>query len=119
MPSPEQKKSFRNILERWAEGDLHVKVEKGESPLEAWERAKGLFDHILHHHSGQNILLCSHGRQLRVIFANLLGVGMDNMEQYFLRNTALSIIQIAENHRGALEVFNDISHLTASGVKTI
>ncbi|MCB0835929.1 MAG: histidine phosphatase family protein [Bacteroidetes bacterium] len=119
LPTPEQRASFREILESWKAGDLHRKVEAGESPIEAWKRAEDFFEEIISKHIGKKVLICSHGRQLRVIFANLLGVGMNNMEQYSHHNTALSIIKIRPNNTGALEVFNNTTHLKDSGLNSI
>ncbi|MDX2246592.1 MAG: histidine phosphatase family protein [Bacteroidia bacterium] len=110
-PSPEQNRSFRQILQKWAEGDFAERVPEGESPIEAWDRAVPLFDLLREEYMGKTLLLCSHGRQLRVILSNLLGEGMIHMEKYNHHNTALSIVKIEKSGKAELTLLNDITHL--------
>lgn len=110
-PTVEQNRSFRQILHKWAEGDFSEKAEGGESPIEAWSRAKPLFDMLRRDKVEQTILLCSHGRQLRVILSNLLGEGMRHMEKYNHHNTALSIVELDETGTANLVLLNDTTHL--------
>lgn len=113
-PSPEQNRNFRAILTKWAEGDFSEKVPQGESPVDAWERSKPFFDRLLNDYMGEQILLCSHGRQLRVILSNLLHADMRQMEQFSHHNTALSILKILPDGEAQLQLLNDTTHLEAS-----
>ncbi|MEZ4774426.1 MAG: histidine phosphatase family protein [Bacteroidia bacterium] len=113
-PSVEQNRDFRQILHKWAEGDFTQRAAGGESPLEAWDRAFPLFDMLRQQYMDQTLLLCSHGRQLRVILSNLLGEGMQHMEKYNHHNTALSIVEINEAGKANLIRLNDTTHLENS-----
>ncbi|WNJ18641.1 histidine phosphatase family protein [Pontibacter sp. G13] len=111
VPTPEQRKEFLGILSKWSEGQLDLRVPEGESPIEAWDRAKSFFEEIAEKHAGQRILVCSHGRQLRVILSSLLGTEMREMERYKHDNTALSIVKFGGDGPATLELLNDTSHL--------
>ena len=112
VPTPEQKHDFKQMLVHWKEGNLQAKVEGGESPIEAWERSREFFATLPQKHgAGQQILICSHGRQLRVILSNLLGESMTQMEKYNQHNTGLSIVEMAADGSGELKLLNDVRHL--------
>ena len=99
------------MLERWQMGEFYAKVPEGESPLDAWDRAEAFFQELPEKHPNQRILLCTHGRQLRVILSNLLGVGMQHMESYKHGNTGLSILHFNGSDTAELELLNDAKHL--------
>ncbi len=110
-PTPPQREAFQQMLLRWQQGHLHESVEAGESPIEAWNRAEAFFTHLLSLRPVGKYLLCSHGRQLRVILSNLLGVGMTEMERYRHQNTGLTIVQLSAIGQGHLLKLNDRAHL--------
>ncbi|MEO0473543.1 MAG: histidine phosphatase family protein [Bacteroidota bacterium] len=111
-PTKDQHDGFLQMIEQWKAGQLDAKVEAGESPNEAWARARDFFANLhVHHAPGAKILLCSHGRQLRVLLSNLMGIGMQNMEPYSHKNTGLSIVNLSPEGKGELISFNDTSHL--------
>ncbi len=111
VPSREAASSFRQTLANWQAGKLHDKVEEGESPIEAWERAGPFFSKLRKKHKNQQLLLCSHGRQIRVILSQLLGHGLHKMELFPSENTALNLIYLYSNGRSFAERLNDTSHL--------
>ena len=111
QPSPEQREDFLHTVRQWHEGHLEAKVEGGESPLEAWQRAAGFFDRIRRDYQGQTLLMCSHGRQLRVILSQLVDADLQKMENYSHQNTALSLIKLPPDGPAELIVTNDLSHL--------
>ena len=110
-PDVEQRHEFRDMLRRWSVGELDVRVQGGESPLEAWARAQPLFEDLLAQPGDQTLLLCSHGRQLRVILSNLLGEDMRQMERFQHHNTALTIVRLSAIGAGELLLLNSTAHL--------
>lgn len=110
-PNGEAKAQFQYILRRWKEGYLDEKVEGGESPLEGWARAQPFFANLAQKHPGETLLLCSHGRQLRIILSELLGKGLQNMHLFEHHNTALNIVRLRPNGVAIAEKLNDTSHL--------
>lgn len=110
-PSASQRAEFHDTLRIWAEGNLHAKVSEGESPIEAWNRAEGFFTQLRKDYMNHNLLLCSHGRQLRVIMSNLIDGDMTQMEKYSHHNTGLSIVKIDREGKAHAELVNDTKHL--------
>ncbi len=110
-PSASQRAEFHDTLRIWAGGDLHAKVLEGESPIEAWNRAEGFFSQLRKDYLNHNLLLCSHGRQLRVILSNLIDGDMTQMEKYSHHNTGLSIVKIDRDGKAHAEMVNDTKHL--------
>lgn len=110
-PSPEQREDFLHTARRWGEGDLHAKVENGESPIEAWDRSKDFFQEIRQKYPSHTLLMCSHGRQLRVILSQLIDQDLSKMENYSHQNTSLAIVELPVEGPGVLKLHNDLSHL--------
>ncbi|MEL6674507.1 MAG: histidine phosphatase family protein [Bacteroidota bacterium] len=111
IPTPSQIEAFRGILESWAQNQLEVTVEGGENPLQAWDRSRPFFERALEEHKHEQILVCSHGRQIRVMLSQLTGVGLHNMEQYTHKNTGMSILEMEQIGAGQLLQLNDVRHL--------
>ncbi|MEM9984648.1 MAG: histidine phosphatase family protein [Bacteroidota bacterium] len=111
QPSPEQREDFLHTVRRWHEGDLSAKVKGGESPLEAWSRAVTFFEKIRREHLNQTLLMCSHGRQLRVILSMLIDEDLTKMEKYGHKNTALTVVELPPEGPANLHQLNDLSHL--------
>lgn len=110
-PSKEAISAFRQIIENWKNGNLDEKIEEGESPNEGWARAEPFFEMLRTKHYGQKILICSHGRQMRIMLSMVLGYGLIHMEHFSSHNTALSLLHLYENGRAFAEKINDTSHL--------
>lgn len=113
VATPEMKAEFHQMLRQWQQGELHAKVPTGESPIEALDRALPFLQHLKESYMGQQLLLCSHGRQLRVILSHLLDGDLSQMEQYQHRNTGLTILRIAPDGSIHLDLLNDGQHLNS------
>lgn len=109
-PTSSQRAEFEAMLKKWTAGDLSLSVPEGESPLVAWDRASDFFEKIKQEGSGR-FLFCSHGRQLRIILANLLGEHMSSMEKYKHSNTGISILHLEKDKNASLQLLNNVDHL--------
>lgn len=110
-PDIEQRHEFREMLLRWRAGEDDTRIEGGESPRDAWARAKPLFESLLATPDDRTLLICSHGRQMRVIISNLIGEDMRYMERFKHHNTALSIVRLQAIGQGETLTLNSIAHL--------
>lgn len=112
--NPEVRDEFIRITSAWNRGELEVKIEGGESPLEGWERVRAGLDQLEQRFpKGGNILLCAHGRINRILLAGFTGYGLQNMDFFPHHNTGLNLIRINRKGRPYLEKLNDLSHLTS------
>jgi phosphoserine phosphatase len=110
--SPEMDKLFHETTGAWKAGNIHHKIEGGESPAEVWERCnRAINDLETKFAKGGDVLICTHGRTLRIILTMLMGYGLVEMERFSHQNTALNILlRVSEGHY-VVEQLNDLSHL--------
>jgi broad specificity phosphatase PhoE len=103
---------FQVILAAWRGGDLNARVPEGESPLQAWARAElGIARVIRETPPDGRVLICAHGRIMRVVLAQLLGYGLHRMDLFPHHNTALNLLSHNAHGRFRMLKLNDIAHL--------
>lgn len=107
----ETKRWFREITAAWEKGELEVGIPNGETPISAWKRCEPFFQYLFETHKEGNILICTHGRTLRIILSQLLGDGMENMHIYHHDNTGVNVLLVNQNGQIEVEVLNDLGHL--------
>jgi len=113
QPTPEVKEYFRTSIQRWQEGDLSYKIPGGQSPDEVWEAAKPFFEALPRQHpAGSRLMICTHGRTMRILIANLLGYGAHRMEMFHHRNTTVNVLRMNIHGRCFAERLDDLSHLS-------
>lgn len=82
---------FESMQAEWARGDFGKRIEGGESILDVQERGLRALDHILDRHSGETVVVVTHGRFLRVLLATLLGeYGLERMNEIHHANTCVN-----------------------------
>ncbi len=93
-------KEYAELISTWLSGDLDNKFENGESPNEMSERLINGFDQILKEdHS--TVLLCIHGRALRILLSKIVDGDLTKMDKYIHSNTGVYII---EYNKGKFEI---------------
>ena len=102
--------SYNYLLNQWGNGFLNEKPEKGESPFEVAARQQEALHHIYQQSKEQKVLICMHGRALRLILCQLLGVPMSQMDTFKHSNTSLYVIQMTDQGNKLL-VKNSLEHL--------
>lgn len=113
-PTDDVKETFRHTIAQWQEGNETYAIEGGESPAEVWARARPFFDELPQRFPDESrILVCTHGRTMRILLANLLGYGAHRMDEFLHTNTSLNILKRYESGRYFAEVLNDQRHLAA------
>jgi len=118
-PTTEQREHFFQTIGKWKEGNVHATVEGAETPVEAWARAENFFQHLPKTHPTGTLLLCSHGRQLRIILSQFLDYGFERMEEFPHKNTSLTHIRIHPDQRKELIFQDKYSHLPETPLKSI
>lgn len=106
----EQKKHFMGLLKEWAKGNTHIKMPSGESPEEVANRQRPIINKWMN--SGENkILVCMHGRAIRILLCTLLGIPLNEMDQFRHTNTGLYKVVKQVHQPGELVIMNSILHL--------
>ncbi|WP_205503304.1 histidine phosphatase family protein [Rufibacter psychrotolerans] len=109
--TPEEDAYYYDMLRRWQEGETDVPIEGGESPQDVANRQKPVIDLILSRPEEKTILVCMHGRAMRVLLAQLLHYPLHQMDRFEHQNLCLYLL----HYTGSMfwvERFADVSHLT-------
>jgi len=108
--TPENKSAFLKIIRDWVGGKLDSSFEGGESPNQVKERQEKAMETIMSHPDEKTVLICMHGRAMRLLLCWLTGKPLTEMETFPHQNLVLykltydgADFQIAE--------FNNAQHL--------
>jgi len=108
-PTPEDRRTFYQITQAWKKGNHDLKIKGGESPLEVQQRMKPAIEELIEE-SGNNILLVSHGRAMRILLCTMLRLDLSQMDDFPHTNT--SVYQLEWTKKGfELKVRNNTDHL--------
>src|SRR5690606_11711360 len=80
---------FADLTERWRMGELDRSVEGGETPNQLVTRQREALAHILSRRDEKTILICMHGRAMRVFLCLLIDRDIASMDDFPHMNTAL------------------------------
>lgn len=106
----ELKRGFYEITNKWANGDYQARMEGGESPIEVASRQSEAMEYILSKPEEKHVLICSHGRAMRLLLCAIAGVEFCEMDTFPHHNLSLYIINY-ENGSFSIDLFNNIDHL--------
>jgi broad specificity phosphatase PhoE len=101
---------FRDLLERWTAGDDHAKLQGGESPQEVSLRLQEAVDVIVSHEEEKLVLVCMHGRAMRLLLCMLSGKPFAEMADFPHQNTTLYRVSLSDG-RFTITDFNNTDHL--------
>jgi probable phosphoglycerate mutase len=104
--------AFRTLVEQWTSGDYDAKVPGGESPAEVSVRLKEAIDIVTSHTDEQTVLICMHGRALRLLLCILTNRPLSDMVDFPHQNTTLYRLSY-ENNAFTILDFNNTDHLKA------
>ena len=110
--SAESRKNIIDLTGKWAMGQLDEKSPEGENPLEVQTRQKEAINHIMSQTDEKTILICMHGRALRVLLAWLTEKGLTEMETFPHQNLSLYKL-LYVNGTFTIDLFNYTQHLQA------
>jgi len=111
--TPGFKALYKKLLDDWRNGLLDEKVEGGESPLEVSARQKQFIEYLLSKPE-KKILICMHGRAMRMFLALLLNEDLRMMDNYPHHNLTLYKL-IFDGHCFTTTLFNNMDHLYVEG----
>lgn len=108
-PDHAARQAFYEMLKNWKAGHLEECVEGGESPLEVQARARRAW-HQIRRTTAERVLVCVHGRLLRILMCTITGVPLTEMDEFSHQNTCLYLL---ERKAGKLRLTRegDVSHL--------
>lgn len=108
--SESMRKAFRQMMHYWLSGELHQKFDRGESPLEVKERQLTVLEKLIEKNSDHNILICMHGRAMRLFLCLLTDLPLTEMDKFPHLNTCLYKVEY-NGKEFRIADFNDTDHL--------
>ncbi|HEY2583664.1 MAG TPA: histidine phosphatase family protein [Mucilaginibacter sp.] len=112
-PSPENKAAFMQIMRNWLDGKLDEKFEGGESPNEVKARQQEALKVIMSHPEEKTVLICMHGRALRLLLCQLTNKPLTEMDTFPHQNLVLYKI-VYHGEKFEITDFNNSEHLKHS-----
>lgn len=102
--------AFREMMEKWQSGNYDAKFEGGESPNEVQFRLQEAMQIILSHTKEKRILICMHGRAMRLLLCLLLEKPLSEMGDFPHQNTTLYKLKYTDGKFVVVD-FNNTDHL--------
>jgi broad specificity phosphatase PhoE len=101
---------YHYMLEQWQKGQTTLRIEGGESPEDVVKRMKPAVDYIMSHPEEKTILICMHGRAIRILMCYLLNYPLRCMDMFEHQNLCLYLLNFSGSVF-SVERYNDITHL--------
>ncbi|WKK81436.1 histidine phosphatase family protein [Marivirga arenosa] len=108
--TPEENKYYHSILEKWSQGETSLPVEGGESPDQVAMRQLEAINYIMQKQDEKKVLICMHGRAMRILLAQLFNYPLSNMDIFEHSNLALYHIRHTASMFQLIK-YNDKSYL--------
>lgn len=109
-PSAITKPAFYELTTAWSQGELYRKFEKGESPIEVQARQLVVLEELKQLPNAKNVLVCMHGRALRLLLCSITGAPLSDMDKFPHQNVSLYKIQFDGEGFEIID-FNNRDHL--------
>ncbi|MGC4022070.1 MAG: histidine phosphatase family protein [Cyclobacteriaceae bacterium] len=107
--TPDEDAYYHWMLQQWQNGNTSLRINGGESPDEVAARQLPVINKILNSED-KTILVCMHGRAIRILLCLLLHYPLKSMDMFEHANLCLYLL----NSTGSLvsiEKYNDTDHL--------
>jgi len=108
--TPEEDAYYHDVIKQWQDGNTSLKIEGGESPQDVFDRQTKAIEIILSNTTEETILICMHGRAMRVLLCQMLNYPLKCMDVFEHSNLCLYKL----NYTGSMfsvELFNYTAHL--------
>lgn len=108
--SSEDHSYYTEVINCWKRGEIEKCIQGGESPADVQRRQKPVIDLIVSRPEEETILICMHGRAIRILLASLLHQDLRKMDQFAHNNLCLYMLNYSAS-QFTMEKYNDIDHL--------
>lgn len=102
--------AFKSIMEKWTSGDYDARFEGGESPADVIIRQKQALEVIRSAENEKTVLICMHGRAMRLFLCLLTGRPLSEMTEFPHLNTTLYKVEMTGDQY-VITGFNNTDHL--------
>ncbi|HEX8329704.1 MAG TPA: histidine phosphatase family protein [Hymenobacter sp.] len=106
----EEDAEYCHVLADWAAGRTHASLQGGESPDEVAARQRPFIELLKAREDEQTVLVCMHGRAMRVLLCQLLNYPLSCMEGFEHSNLCLYKLEFTGS-MFTIKNFLDVAHL--------
>ena len=99
-------KGFEQLVNSWRNNDLDVHIENGESPNQLVKRQKEAVDYMLSKKEERTVLVCMHGRALRIMLCHLTDTPVTMMDDFPHTNTSLYVLEYENKKFKIIDHYN-------------
>lgn len=99
-------RGFDDLVRAWRNNELDAAVERGESPNALIMRQKEAIAYMLNQADEKTVLVCMHGRALRILLCHLTEISACKMDDFPHTNTALYILEYADGKFRIVDHYN-------------
>ena len=100
--SEERNMYFRETVHAWKRGETELAIEGGESPQDVADRQKTVIQKIIDAPE-ELILVCMHGRAMRILLCTLLNLPLSEMDRFEHANLGLYVLEYNSSEFKLLE----------------
>ncbi len=108
--TPEEDAYYHWILLQWQEGKTSIPIEGGESPDQVAARQRHFLNLIQSRENDANVLVCMHGRAIRILLCQLLNYPLKSMDMFEHENLGLYRLHYNGAHF-TIDLYNNTDHL--------
>jgi probable phosphoglycerate mutase len=112
--TPEEGEYYKHMLNQWRQGNLDYAIAGGESPNMVAKRMRSGIKTILEG-PGETILVCMHGRAMRIFLSVLLNFDLRHMDNFEHHNLCLYLLEQLEDGTFVVRKNNSQEHLKVMG----
>ncbi len=108
--TPDEDAYYHWMLKQWQAGQTHIPIEGGESPDAVATRQQLFIDVLRSRPNDRNVLVCMHGRAMRILLCQLMHYPLRSMDMFEHENLCLYLLHHNGN-RFTVELYNNTDHL--------
>jgi len=97
---------FEKVVTSWRNNDLDLAIEDGESPNALVNRQQEAMEYMLQQTNEKTVLVCMHGRALRIMLCHLTNVSVCLMDDFPHTNTALYKLEYDNDQFSIVDHYN-------------
>lgn len=108
--TPEEDAYYHWMLKEWQSGNTSERITGGESPNDVVLRQRIAIDYMMSKDNQKTILICMHGRAMRILLCELLNYSLKSMDMFEHHNLCLYQLDFTGSMY-AIKKHNDKTHL--------